>query len=130
MVQQRSTARQEIERVNAQYMEAFNRGDAAGAAAVYTNDGVILPPGRDLIRGREGIQQFWQAAMQMGIRRVVLDTIDLHTDGDMAYEIGRATLTIQPEGGQTATDTAKYVVVWKRDTGEWKWALDIWNSNA
>lgn len=130
MVKQQSSVRQEIDRVNAQFSEAFNRGDAAGAVSVYREDATILPPGAALIRGRQGIQQFWQGAMNMGIRAVDLQTETLQVEGNMASEIGRATLTIQPEGGQEATQTVKYVVVWNRDGGAWRWAIDIWNSNA
>lgn len=130
MVQQASDVRQEIDQVNARFAEAFNRGDAAGAAQVYTENATILPPGSEMIQGRHSIEQFWQAAMQMGIRAVSLETHDLSVSGDMAREIGRAVLTIQPEGGQEMTDVAKYVVVWRQDGGTWKWDVDIWNANV
>ncbi|MGD9894373.1 MAG: SgcJ/EcaC family oxidoreductase [Dehalococcoidia bacterium] len=130
MVQQASNVRQEIDRINAQFVAAFNRGDAAGAAGVYTEDATILPPGSDMVQGRENIQGFWQAAMDAGIRAVNLETLDLSMSGEMAREIGRATLTIRPEGGAESTDTAKYVVVWEESGGEWRWAVDIWNGNA
>ena len=45
MVQQQSDVRQAIDRVNQRFVEAFNRGDAAGAVAAYTEDATILPPG-------------------------------------------------------------------------------------
>ncbi len=47
----------------------------------------------------------------------------------MPHEIGTATLTIRPEGGQEQTATVKFVVVWKRQGDEWRWHLDIWNSD-
>jgi uncharacterized protein (TIGR02246 family) len=130
MVQQASDVRREIDRVNAQFVAAFNRGDAAGAVGVYTEDATILPPGSDLFQGRQNIQQFWQAAMDSGVRAVKLETLDLRVSGDTAREIGRATLTLRTEGGSEATDTAKYVVVWEQSAGNWRWAVDIWNSNG
>jgi uncharacterized protein (TIGR02246 family) len=117
MVQQASDVRREIDRVNAQFVAAFNRGDAAGAVGVYTEDATILPPGSDLFQGRQNIQQFWQAAMDSGVRAVKLETLDLRVSGDTAREIGRATLTLRTEGGSEATDTAKYVVVWEQSAG-------------
>ena len=51
--------------------------------------------------------------------------IDLEVDGNMAYELG--TYTLSGEAGPL--DNGKYVVVWKRTGGEWKWHRDIWNSN-
>ena len=67
MVQQASDVRHAIDQVNRQFVEAFNRGDAAGAVAVYTEDATILPPGSPRVRGRDGIRQFWQAVMDSGV---------------------------------------------------------------
>ena len=47
-----------IQETDAAFMEAFNRGDAGGAAkATYTRDAQIQPPGAPLIEGREGHQK-------------------------------------------------------------------------
>jgi len=38
-------------------------------------------------------------------------------------------LTVQPEGKEASTASAKYVVVWKRQPdGSWQMHRDIWNS--
>lgn len=130
MVQQVSDVRREIDRANERFVEAFNRGDAAGAVAVYTEDAMILPPGSPRVQGRDGILRFWQAVMDSGVRAVALQTDDLDVSGDMAREIGTATLTIRPEGGEEQTAIAKFVVVWKRRGDEWYWHTDIWNTDA
>ena len=122
------TMRQGIDAANRRFEEAFNRGDIAGAAeGVYTHDARILPPEAEMVRGRENIVQFWQgAAQQMGITRVELRTVELESQGDTAYEIGRATLTVG-DGQQVAV---KYVVIWKQEGGTWRWHIDIWNTSA
>jgi len=130
MVQQASDVRGEIDRANRMFVEAYNRGDAAGAVAVYTEDATILPPGSPRVRGRDGIRAFWQAAMDSGVRAVDLRTDDLEVSGDMAREIGTATLTVATEAGHEETMTAKFVVVWKRQGGDWRWHTDIWNTDA
>jgi ketosteroid isomerase-like protein len=85
---------QSVETANRRFEEAFNRGDAAGAArGVYTHDARILPPGADLIEGRDNIIEFWKAAAEQ-VRRVQLSQLELRTAGDTAQEIGRATLTL------------------------------------
>jgi uncharacterized protein (TIGR02246 family) len=125
------TVRQEIEARNREFMAAFNRGDAAGVAAGYTEDGQVLPPGAPAMSGRQAIEQFWQSVMGMGVREVELRTEHAEAAGDLAYEVGSAVLTVQPEGGAAATDTVKYVVVWKRQAGgPWQLAVDIWNGNT
>lgn len=123
--------RQEIEQRVREFEAAFNRGDMAALAALYTEDAKLMPPDADVITGRQGIQQFWQGARDMGIRQATLQVREVQSSGDLAYEVGAAMLQIQPEGGQAAAMTVKYLVVWKRQAdGAWQLAVDIWNSNA
>jgi uncharacterized protein (TIGR02246 family) len=122
---------QEIEERNREFVAAYKRGDAASIAAAYTEDARVLPPGGQVVSGRDGIRQFWQGVMGMGVREVELRTEHAEAVGDLAYEIGSAILKIRPEAGAEATDTVKYVVVWKRRAGgPWQLAVDIWNSNT
>jgi ketosteroid isomerase-like protein len=52
----------------------------------------------------------------------------IRTSGDMAYEIGSYSLAFEPSQGG-AGDTGKYVLVWIKEDGAWKVAVDIFNSN-
>ena len=116
---------------NRQFEAAFNRGDAAGAAAVYTADGKVLAPDTPMITGAENIQAYWQAVMDMGGKSVTLRTLNLDELGDTAVETGAATLNIQTESGDTVQAEAKFIVVWKRQAdGAWKWDLDCFNFDA
>ncbi len=122
---------QAVQDTNREWMEAVKRGDPASLAALYTEDATLLPPNSEPIRGRQGIQAFMGTLMEMGIREVTLETVDVEYLDDVAYEVGAYTLKIEPEGGQATTDQGKYVVVWKRDgDGPWKLAVDMWNTNT
>jgi uncharacterized protein (TIGR02246 family) len=119
-------ARGGIMAANEQFMDAFRRGDAAGLAALYTEQGQALPPNSDIASGRQAIQAVWQGAMDAGIKGAQLDTLEVDGNADTAYEVGKYTLL--GETGQML-DTGKYVVVWKREAGQWKLHRDIWNSS-
>jgi uncharacterized protein (TIGR02246 family) len=108
------------------FMAAFSRGDAAGLAALYTEDGQILPSNSDFVTGRQAIQAFWQGAMDMGIKSVKLEIVEVEDHGDTAIEVGKYTL--QGEAGQVL-DTGKYIVIWKQVDGQWKLHRDIFNSS-
>ncbi len=118
-------ARAGIEATNAQFMEAFSQGDAAGVAACYTEDAQLLPPNSEIVSGLEAVQAWFQEAMDAGLK-VRLETVEVEGHGDTAHEVGRATLT--GEDGQTI-DEAKYIVIWKKVGDEWKLHRDIFNSN-
>src|SRR5262249_34794360 len=83
--------RRGIDETSRRFEHAFNLGDAAGAARLlYTRDALILPPGAEMVRGRDRIAEFWAtaaAASQTGVRRVELSTLELQPVGDGAYEI-------------------------------------------
>lgn len=116
-----------INTTNRAFEAAYNRGDAAGAVAVYTTNGQALPPNGTTVSGRGALQSFWQAVMDGGVKSVTLETVELELCGECAYEVGKAIL--RGEGG-AALDTVKFIVVWRQENGEWKWHRDIWNSNS
>jgi len=122
--------RKAIEEANLKFGEAIRQGDAAALAALYTEDATLLPPDSDMIQGSQGIETFWNGGLQMGIKDAVLTTVHVSGSGDLAYEIGKFTLTIQPEGQDPIESKGKYVVVWKQtDDGSWRLHVDIWNSS-
>jgi uncharacterized protein (TIGR02246 family) len=125
-----AAVRKAIEEGGAKWTEAFNRGDAAGVATLYTDDATLLPPNNEMLHGKQKIQEFWSGGIQMGLKDVAFAIVDVGGSGDTAYEIGKYSLTIQPEGQAAMTDSGKYVVVWKRQAdGTWKLHVDIWNSS-
>lgn len=96
---------------------------------VYTANARILPPGGEMVSGRENIKAFWRGAIEaLNVASVKLETVDFQQPGDTGIEIGRATLIFNASGSQPAV--MKYVVVWKQEDGAWKWHIDIWNPNA
>ena len=116
----------EIAEANLKFMEAFNKGDAAAVAMNYTSNAKLYPSNSDVIEGREAVEGFWNAVMNMGIKKAKLETVFAESYGDFALEEGRYTLYV--EGDQIA-DHGKYIVSWKKVGGQWKLDLDIWNSS-
>ncbi len=122
---------QAVQDTNREWMEAVKRGDPGSVAALYTEDATLLAPNTEPIRGRQGIEAFFKAGMQMGMSEATLETVDVDYLGDTAYEVGDYTMKIAPEGGEAVTDQGKYLVVWKRESdGPWKLAVDMWNTNT
>ena len=85
------------------FMTTFSRGDAAGIAALYTENGQFLPPNSDFVTGKQAIQATFQAFMDMGIKAIKLETVEVEEYGDTASEVGRYTLEgqgVHPKGGR------------------------------
>ena len=116
-----------IQSLNDQFTKAFNAGDIAAVAAHYTEDAVVLPPGAEMVLGRNAILTFWKSAADQ-IGDIKLTAVDVKPLGsNAAQEIG--TFSFRTKGAQSQQVTGKYVVVWEKVGGDWKLATDIWNSN-
>ena len=114
-----------IEQVNEHFMEAFEHGNPAEILEVYTEGAEIEPPNELTQEGKPAIQAYWKHMMDIGMKRAHLKTVELEPHGNTAYEVGE----YQFEGAQGEIfDEGKYVIIWKREQGDWKWHRDIWNS--
>jgi uncharacterized protein (TIGR02246 family) len=116
-----------IQKLNDAWTAAFNKGDAAAVAAMYTEDAYVLPPGSEMVKGRAAIEAFWrQAVQQLGDAK--LTTVDVLRLGPAAArEIGTVSLKTKSQPAQDIV--GKYAVVWRKVGGNWKLATDIWNTN-
>lgn len=118
---------EEIRSANRTFMQDFSRGDAAGIAALYTADAKLLPPDSQMMKGPDAIRAFWQGAMNAGFKEAQLDTVEVESREDLAFEVGRYTLRSEPKGAGPSNAQGKYLVVWKNSDGRWKLHVDIWN---
>ena len=121
---------QAIKAASAQWVDAFNKGDAAALAMLYTEEAKLLQPNSPMIVGREGIQAVFQGFFDNGASDATLQVIELSVSGDMAHVVGKYSLTIQPEQGVAISGNGKYVEIRKRGNGAWMIDVDIWNSSV
>ena len=113
-----------IESGNRAFIAAFLRGDARAVADLYTEDARVIPPGGEIASGRPAIATFWRSVMDAGVEDLTLDTTEVESAGDLAYELG----TVRVVGKNRQVTAGRYVVVWKQQNGHWKLHRDIWNS--
>ena len=115
----------EIDAVNAQWIEFFNKGNFAGVASLYTEDATVFPPGSAMVKGRAGIEALWKRSAEQ-VTDPKLVTLDVKPLGpSAAREIG--TFSLKTKGATPQELTGKYLVVWEKVGNEWKLAADIWN---
>src|SRR5688572_19685210 len=92
-----------IQQLDDRFAEAFNTGDMAAVAAMYTEDAVVLPPGAEMIRGRDNIQALWQGAAEQ-MSDLKLTATNVKPLGDSAVrEIGTATARTNGDQPQDMT---------------------------
>ena len=126
---QARTIKAEVDAANAKFVAAFNKGDAAGIAQLYTENATALPPGAPIAKGRAAIQAVWQGAIQAGVQDLSVKALQVDQFGNAAREIGQFSLDQPNAQKQTEHVEGKYVVLWRRIGGGWKLDTDIWNTN-
>lgn len=112
------------------WLQLVKAKDAAGISQLYTQDGAVMPPNAPIARGRAAIQQTWASMMRTPGFDLTFtpEQILVSASGDMALDRGTYRLTVGPPG-KPQRDTGKYVVVWRKASGDWKAAADIFNSD-
>jgi ketosteroid isomerase-like protein len=118
-------ARAGIEAANATFMKLVAEKNAAGLAALYTEDARVLPPNSPPVEGRAAIEQLFAGLVQ-GIAKLQLDTVEVEGHGDTAHEV--EALTFYDAAGNKI-DEGKAIVIWKKVGEEWKLHRDIFSSN-
>jgi uncharacterized protein (TIGR02246 family) len=120
-------ARRAIDKGNAQWVEAWEKGNPEMIAALFTDDGVMLSPIGKVFKGRQQILERQKAAMQSVTRpiKVSVITTKIWLDGDSAYETGKYKYEYT-EKGKPTTEEGRYVTIWKRqDDSSWKLFMDM-----
>jgi len=111
-----------INAVGAQESELIKAKDAAGTAALFTADAiiVILAPKLAVKPGREAIQKHAQSLIDAGLINISFVTQQVEARGsDAAWAVGTYTLTLKDK-----TLDGNWVRVFKRENGAWKIAME------
>lgn len=126
-----SASKSELGQMNRDFAAALNAKDAKAAAAQYTEDAVLIPPGEPLVRGRAAIEEYWRGAIELGgVRDVSVETMDALSSGSLGYETGTFVLTVDGPDGEAVTDRGRYIELLRLEPdGRWLSTHGIWNAS-
>jgi len=123
------TLEQRIKEADAKFTEAFNRGDFNAMEPLHEDNAMLLSPDTPMTVGDtkaviEGYQELWEA----GWRNMSLSSVEIDSDGDLGYHVGRVECDVPTDEGSTKRIAGKYVDIYKRaGDGTWKVHLTIFN---
>ncbi len=105
-----------------EFVAAFNNQDAAGVAALFHDDGKLLPADQPMVSGIDAIEAFWKTSFGAGLSGIEKTPIEFVVSGDLAVETSAYIVTFGD-----AKLPGKDTLVWRKDAeGEWKISTDIW----
>jgi uncharacterized protein (TIGR02246 family) len=128
-------AREALEAFNKQFIAACQHMDQSAAAALWAEDGADLLPGMAPMTGKKTISEWLNSLTpQLAGAKMLYCTVDwrdIQIDGDLAYEWGINRQKLEsPPPKKTFESEGKILLILKRQAdGQWKIALESWNSN-
>lgn len=123
-MEMRSTPRaaaggEEIGKLTAAWVEAFNSGDAARIAALYDGDGVLIATSaKHPISGAAAIREYFVQAAGEGAARVALGEHTARAYADTAIDSGLYNFFFVRDGKPVLVP-ARYTLVYHRRGGKW-----------
>jgi uncharacterized protein (TIGR02246 family) len=123
-----ASAARTIDRANADWLPAMERGDAEAVAADYAEDGVFITSKGTAVRGRAAIAALYRTGFATKGRVVGGGLVQegVTASNGMIYEWGHAWVVYSKKDGQKKVSSGPYLTVWRRDaTGAWVIARNI-----
>ena len=109
--------------LESEWSAKFQEKDIEWILNLHARDARQMPPNAEPAIGHEALRAAWEGLFELD---AWWESTEAHVSasGDMAYDVGTVTINT-PEG----PIPAKYVVVWVREDGEWKVAVDMFSNN-
>ncbi len=120
-----TTAKAEIVAAEKELATLIAAADSVAIANLYTQDAKFMMTGAPAIIGKNNIQSTFSGIINSGITGADLRTIEVWGTEDLITEEGEYSLFV----GEDEVDHGKYLVLWKKVDGKWKFFRDIFNSN-
>ena len=102
------------------YIAALLAGDAAAAAAMWTEDALAMSPTAPPFRGRAALESFLEPRLHDArITRATVTDHDLSAAGDWGYELATYAETVESENGPEQRE-GRVLVIWQRTPEGWR----------
>jgi uncharacterized protein (TIGR02246 family) len=120
-----------IRAADTQWSQALSSKDLDKALSFYADDASAFPYNAPIVSGKNNIRDMWSHLFQSpGFQLQFAPTkIQVAKAGDMAYDEGTFQGKMNGSDGNPMDVQGKYVVVWKKQGGQWKAVADIFNTD-
>ena len=126
-----ASANKEFTKVAQAYEDAYNNKDAEAISMLFTEDGSQLPPGANMVEGRENIKNFLQSGMNSGVTNLKIEGDSGEIKGNLGYGVGTFHYDLPAKDSGMITIKGKYVTVMeKMSNGKWLIKYHIYNYDS
>jgi len=120
-----------VAQLSARLLAAVNASDLAGVMAVWSDEGVMMPPDVHAVSGRAALEDYFRELFTRVRFRFQFTASEIQVVGDVASERVSYVAEIWTGSGSMARqDRGKGIHVFRRlPSGAWALSVDIWNSD-
>lgn len=121
---------QAVERLFERFIAAFNEGDLETLRSSYTDDALVIPPGKPAAQGPDAIiDQMWGPTFDAFVADAALPIEEIQLGDEFGFVRGSYRMRMDPiGGGESAEEEGRYIDIVQKDAnGYWKIARAIWN---
>ena len=110
------------------FSQAYMDGDLEKQMSFYTQDAVIIPGNRPMIKGIAGITRYWRLPESVKVLHHQTISTQLEINGNLASDYGIYEGT-SLRNQDTLSFKGQYVITWRKESdGQWRMAVDMWSA--
>jgi ketosteroid isomerase-like protein len=113
-----------LRKLRQEIVSAANAGDLERALACWSADARIMIEGRPPIEGSAALESARQRLASSRVVRFAMETERIDHSGNLAYELGRITMTLRGPDDKLVEKRGKYLDVWKKH-GRSDWRIIV-----
>jgi len=122
-----------VDDFNSASIDAMTNNNIEKVMTFYADDATQLPNNGEAVKGKENIKAEMEKMMSMGMKMkdVNFTSVEINAAGDLGYEIGNYSMTMEMAPMGEMKDDGKYIALFKKQQdGSWKVYAEIWNTNT
>ncbi len=113
---------------NLSWEYAMNTGNAYALSGLYTSDAIVMPPSDETLMRTDSIRSYWGNIVGNGVINHSIDSLDIHIDGDTAYQAAIwSAIQVDDEGFEIPVGGNLVTIFERQEDGSWKQKLQSWN---
>jgi ketosteroid isomerase-like protein len=125
-----------VNKLNRDFEDNYNNGQVKEAVSTYANDARLFSNDKQVYQGLSQLEKYYSGAIADGNTKVELHTGEVIQCGSdylvetrflSFYKMIQSFLSFIFSTYKLNADGGNYVVIWKKDGGQWKKMIDIFN---
>lgn len=113
------------------FYESIEAGDPEARIALLADDVILMPNHWTPVQGKEAVSQSIRGSGSAVFQLKDREIVHIEVSGNLAYTVNSYFYTYHLQGQPAQWHRTKNVHIWRRQpSGEWKLAVDIWNSDV